>query len=271
MHDNAHAALIQKTLGRVRALAQSRTRRSEGRFFIEGVRNFIQACDAKLAVETIVHCPVLLKSPFAEKLVRKLAAAGVPRVRVTPEQFRSISTTTRASGIGAIVRQSWLPLDDADSAHGLCWLVMETIRSPGNLGSILRTAEACSVGGIIFIGPECDPFDPAVLRAGMGGTCHLPMVRASLAQLESWLRRHGVELVGLSPEASQLWTEAPVNRPTALVLGEEREGLSAGLRQLCTTLVRLPMPGRADSLNVSVAAGVMLYELIRRQTTSGVA
>jgi TrmH family RNA methyltransferase len=218
-----------------------------------------------LAVDTVVHCPILLKSAFAQKLVRRLSAAGVRKVRVTPEQFRSICTTARASGIGAIVRQNWMPLAEADPAHGLCWIIAEAIRSPGNLGSILRTADACSVGGIIFVGPQCDPFEPTVLRASMGGICHLPLVRTTHAELDRWTKAHGVQLVGLSPEADRLWTETPGTGPLGLVIGEEREGLSPRLRSLCHTFVSLPMASQADSLNVGVATGVMLYELIRRR------
>ena len=266
MHENPlSAAAIQQVLARVRSLAQFQSRRSQERFWIEGVRNFVQACDAKLDFDTVVYCPVLLKSRVAEMLIRRLGAAGVPRVRVTPEQFRAVSMLERASGVGAIALQRWTPLERADPRCGLCWLVIEQIRSPGNLGSILRTAEACSVGGVIFVGPYCDPFDPAVARASMGGISFLPLVRASVDELAAWIERHSVELVGLSPDAKRLWTDVPLAPSIAIVLGEERQGLSQRLRKLCGTRVRLPMTGRADSLNVSVAAGVMLYELVRRQ------
>jgi TrmH family RNA methyltransferase len=143
-------------------------------------------------------------------------------------------------------------------------LVVEQIRSPGNLGSILRTAQACGVGGVIFVGPYCDPFDPDVVRASMGGMFHLPLVRTTQTELSRWLKSHGVQCVGLSPDARALWSKFAARRPMALVVGEEREGLSLGLRSLCDTFVRLPMADGVDSINVSVATGVMLYELVRR-------
>lgn len=142
--------------------------------------------------------------------------------------------------------------------------MIERLRSPGNLGTILRTAEACGVAGIIFVGPECDPFDPAVVRASMGGIFHLRLIRTSPAELIGWALAQRLQLVGLSPDAERLWTDLPSAGPVALVIGEERGGLSASLRSLTHTTVRLPMRGRADSLNVGVAAGVMMYELIRR-------
>jgi RNA methyltransferase, TrmH family len=259
------AVLIQQVLNRARSLTRPQARSMEGCFWIEGPRSFVQACDARLEFDTVVFCPVLVKSPLVEMLVRRVAASGARRVRVSPEQFRSVCTLDRASGIGAIVKQRWVPLSQAEPTRGLCWLVVEEIRSPGNLGTILRTAEACSVGGIIFVGPRCDPYDPAVVRASMGGISHLALVRSTHTELVAWVREHRVELVGLSPDADRLWTEVPTAAAICLVLGEERQGLSSQLRAMCRTHVRLPMAGRADSLNVGVAAGVMMFELVRRR------
>ncbi|HEV7281814.1 MAG TPA: RNA methyltransferase [Pirellulaceae bacterium] len=141
---------------------------------------------------------------------------------------------------------------------------MEQIRSPGNLGTILRTAEAVGASGIIFLDRSCDPFDPAVVRASMGGIVGLALVRASFPQLESWAVKRRIQFDGLSPDGQRLWTELPSTKGVALVVGEERSGLSERLRSLCHSIVRLPLTGSADSLNVAVATGVMLYELVRR-------
>ena len=158
------------------------------------------------------------------------------------------------------------PRQQVDPRQGLCWLVVEWIRSPGNLGSILRTAEAVGAAGAIFLGEAADPFDPAVVRASMGGLFGLQLVRTTHEHLGRWARSHGVMVVGLSPDAPELWTDPlPAARPIALLIGEERAGVSAGGAALCERMVRLPMSGRADSLNVSVASGVMMYELVRRR------
>jgi TrmH family RNA methyltransferase len=148
----------------------------------------------------------------------------------------------------------------------LCRLVIDDIRSPGNLGTILRTAEATGVAGVIFLNARCDPFDPVAVRSSMGGLFHLQLTRATHAEVRRWADAHDVRLVGLTPDARCLWTEAPAAPGgTALVIGEERHGLSAPAREMCHDTVRLPMTGRADSLNVGVATGVMLYELVRRR------
>lgn len=149
------------------------------------------------------------------------------------------------------------------SAIAKCWLIVEQIRSAGNLGTILRTAEACGVGGVVFLGPWCDPFDPVTVRGSMGAVFQLTLVRSNAERFVRWANDQGLAIVGLSPDAEHLWTQLPATRPLGIVIGEERQGLSDRLRKLCHTTVRLPMQGRADSLNVGVAAGVMMYELVR--------
>ena len=247
----------------MRALSQRRARDSSGCFWIEGVRHFVQAFDARLEFDTIIHSRVLLKSDLAEMLARRLGAQGVRRFKVTPGQFCSVCAAAHASGIGAILRQRWTPLRELATGPEVFPIVIEEIRSPGNLGTIVRTAEACGAGGTIFLGPGTDPFDPVTVRASMGGIFHLPLVRTGAEQLRQWAQTHGIILAGLSPDAGRLWTDLPPG-PIAIVLGEERKGMSDRLRALCDLTVRLPMTGRADSLNVGVAAGVMMYELVRR-------
>jgi TrmH family RNA methyltransferase len=259
------------SLAHVRALQTRRpVRDSTRRFWIEGLRQFIHAADAVLTFDTIFHSRVLLKgSDVRRRIDRLVESAGVRRVAVSPEQFRSVSITERASGVGAIVRQHFSGLHRLDPREGLCWLVIESIRSPGNLGTILRTAEASGVAGVIFVGHRADPFDPRVVRASMGGIFHLKLARTTLPQLRAWAGENGVRLVGLAPRASRLWTELPFDdRPAGLFIGEERAGLSPCAAALCETAVRLPMSGKADSLNVAVATGVMLYELVRRRDLS---
>ena len=229
----------------------------------------MQAVDAGLTFETVVISPILLQSDLADMLARRLQTQRVPRARLTPEQFRSISTTVRASGIGAIVRQHYSPLSSLDARAGLCWLVIERLRSPGNLGTILRPAEAVGAAGVIFLTSACDPFDPAAVRASMGGIFHLRLAVCSPRQYRQWAKRHGVTTAGLAPRVRQLWTQLPAARPIAILLGEERRGLTIETAGLCDLTVQLPMSGRADSLNVAIAAGVMLYELVRRQHLPG--
>ena len=270
MHEpHVSAELTRQVLSRVRSLSRRHVRDASGRFWVEGVRQFVQAFDAGFDFETVVHSPVLLKSSLAEMMIRRLAARGVRRVAVSPEQFRTVCTAERASGIGAIAYQRWSPLGVAADGRGPCLLVIDDLRSAGNLGTILRTAEATGVGCVALLSPRCDPYDPVVVRASMGGLFHLHLIRTEHARLRRWADAHDVRLVGLSPEAGRLWTDLPADgRRVALLVGEERQGLSDPARAICHDTVRLPMVGRADSLNVGVATGVMLYELVRRTAIS---
>jgi TrmH family RNA methyltransferase len=271
MHkEKSAASSIPPALIRFRSLHSHRSRRDNtGLFVVEGIRQFIQACDANYEFDTVLVSPILLRHSLAEKLARRLCTAGVNKTALTPEQFRRFSTTQHASGIMAIVRQRWATLENVDPHRGLGWLIVEHLRSAGNLGTILRTAEAISMSGVVFIGGACDPYDPAVVRASMGGLFHLPIVRTRPRELSFWLATHHIGAIGLSPHTSRIWTDFPQAGSLALLLGNEREGLSLRLRRLCDHEVRLPMTGKADSLNVSIAAGIMMYELVRRRAQNG--
>jgi TrmH family RNA methyltransferase len=129
----------------------------------------------------------------------------------------------------------------------------------------VRTAEAVGASGIIFLGDQADPFDPAVVRASMGGIFRIQLARAGIELFEAWVRRHGCTVVGASPAGSTSYTDVPVDPPLVVLLGEERVGLSPRETAVATHLARIPMVGTADSLNVGVAAGVMLYEILRRR------
>jgi len=219
-------------------------------------------------METIVYSEVLAQNPAVQKNVRLQKRAGVPVLRMAPGQFRSISGTARASGIGAIVRQHWTSLADADPRQSVCWIALSSLRSPGNIGTIFRTAEAAGVGGVLLIGDKVDPFDPAVIRASMGGVFRLRLVRCTLEELSKWKSLRGCRFWGTSPSADEIYTEASVDSPLVVLFGDERRGLAPEELALCTQTSRIPIMGRADSLNVGVAAGVILYEVVRRCTVA---
>lgn len=205
-------ASTEALLARIRSLQLRQNRDRLRVFFLEGVRQFVQAHDAHLPFECILTSPVLLQSPLAQMLSRRLRSARVPHHRLTPEQFRAISQADRASGVAAIARQHWTTFESLKPQQLVIYLVIEHIRCPGNLGSILRTAEATGVHAVIFVGPLSDPFHPHTLRASMGGIFHVPLIRTSPHQLAHFLRQHNIHLVGLSPA---LRTSGPISRATS--------------------------------------------------------
>ncbi len=262
--EHANGSFISQTLARARQLRSRAARGASALHYVEGFRAFLQLIDARIPIETIIYCEILAQNPVVQKQVRLLRRAGTLVTRVSPAQFRSVSCTERASGIGVIARQHWTPLDQANPARGLCWVAVSLLRSPGNLGTVIRTAEAVGVGGAVFLGDASDPFDPNVVRASMGGLFRLQLARASIDQFAAWSCRHGCTVIGTSPSGSVLYTEVPLNPPLVVLFGEERAGMSPAEKGVCTHMARVPITGHADSLNVGVAAGVTLYEVLRR-------
>src|SRR3989442_8216850 len=153
---------IAPTLAAIERLHNDRGYRAmRGLFFIEGVRNFIEAVDHRFSIDSLLYSEKLLINPLARKLVRRLKRAGVPFARVTPEQFRRVSKTERASGVGAILRQTIQSLEHIDLQDQHCWTVLSHVRSPGNFGTLLRTSAATGAAGFILLGDSTDPYDPA--------------------------------------------------------------------------------------------------------------
>jgi len=258
---------VDFTLDEIKQLQADRAHRDARRtFFVEGVRNVVQAIENGFRIETLLYSEKLLIVPIARKLVRERCRSGTPTLHVSPETFRQISTTHRASGVGAIVSQRWSPLHGSSPRAGLCWVVLEEVRSEGNFGSLIRTSEAIGGAGFILVGPRIDPFDPAVVRSSMGALFRQTFIRTNSPSLRNWLRRHRCRVIGASPDGSAEIHRFDYPRPTILVLGEERQGLSPFLRDLCSDLVRIPMVGAADSLNLAVAGSLLLYEVFRARS-----
>lgn len=251
-------------LAAIRRLQDDRAFR-DGRklFFIEGVRNFISAVDHHYSLDTLAYSEKLLINPIARKLVRTLKRAGVPFVRLSPEQFRAVSRTERASGIAAIARQRIHKLDNISPDARQCWTVLSHIRSPGNLGTLLRTSAATGSTGFILLGSSIDPFDPMSVRAAMGALFRQVIVRATPNEFVRWVGRNDFQVVGASPDGAMEYDRFLYKSPTVVLLGTERSGLSPDERLTCDHIVKIPMVGGIDSLNVAVAGSLLLYEIFR--------
>src|SRR4051812_10988311 len=180
IHPDRHQPDPRSILDEIGRLQSDRAHRGARRmFFVEGVRNVVEAIENGFRIETLVSSDQLLTVPIARRLVRDRRRAGTPTLPVSPEDFRRVSTAHRASGVGAIVAQKWMPLHQTSPRAGLCWVVLEEVRSPGNLGSLIRTSEAIGGAGFILVGPRIDPFDPAVVRASMGAVFRQAFIRTN--------------------------------------------------------------------------------------------
>ena len=254
-------------LKKVRKIQNHRQYRdSEKLFFAEGIRNFVQAVDNNFSIETIIYSEKLLIAPIARKLVRKLKREGIVFARVSPEQFRQISKTERASGVAVIIRQKVQRLEQIKPGKHICWTVVSHIRSAGNFGTLVRTSSAIGAGGFILIGNQIDPFDPNVVRATMGAIFKQRIVRTGIKEFQRWVNKNKLNVIGATPNGLNDYHKIQYPLPTILVLGNERSGLTEFEESLCKQLVKIPMTKGTDSLNVAVAGSLLLYEVFRSAT-----
>ena len=234
-------------LNSVAKLQNSRKERDrEGVFFIEGARNFLHAANASHSFVCILKSDRLLKVPFARKLSRELKRDGVPTLNLSPEEFRSISRSQHASGIAAIIRQRWFSLDTAKPDDGLFWIALGRLRSPGNFGTLMRTAEAIGGAGFILLDSRADPYSLDAIRGSMAGVFHQRFVRASTDRVQQWAQAWNVTMIGASPEATISFHDFRFPKHPLIMLGEERQGMTDDQRDACDSLVTIPMTGVAE-------------------------
>jgi RNA methyltransferase, TrmH family len=256
------SSLHNPRVKQLRALRSRRERDETGRFFIEGAQLVAAAAEQRAAIELLVVAPALLRSRFGQEVARELGR-GLPTFEVTPEVLRSIAGRDDVQGLGAVVCQRWRRLDQLAAAS--CRVALDGVQYPGNLGTILRTSDATGGAGVVLLGPTADPHDPLAVRASTGAIFGQELARASPAELARWARGGGVAVVGAAPDATLDYRAVRYPARLLVAMGSEGQGLSGEVRELCDTLVRIPMVGRADSLNLAIATGLVLYEVFRQQ------
>ena len=250
---------------RIRRLGERKHRRREGAFFVEGIQPVWQAVEAGTEIETLVVAPGLLTSALARRMVAEQERRGVRCARVTPAVFEALSGRDNPSGLAAVVRARTGRLDELAVTPDACFVALHEVGNPGNLGTILRTAEAAGAAGVLLLGETTDPFHPAAVKASMGALFTMPVVHVAEPEaFFAWAAARGIAVVTTSARAPDEHWAARYPLPVALLLGSEGEGLPAELLARGDLAVRIPMVGTAHSLNLAVAAGILLYE-VRRQ------
>ncbi len=249
---------------RMRLLADRKHRRREGAFVVEGIQPVWQAVEAGAEIEVLVVAPGLLGRSAARDMVTKQELAGTRVTRVSDELFRRLSGREGPSGLAAIVRTAPAALAGLPVEPGSVFVALHEIANPGNLGTIIRTANAAGAAGVVLLGQSTDPYDPAAVKASMGALFSVPVAAAGIEEFFSWASVAEVSVVTTSAKAADSFWEAPYPRPLALLLGSEGTGLPAEVLGRGDLAARIPMVGTAESLNLAVATGVLLYELRRR-------
>lgn len=244
----------------IRRLRQRSERERTGRFFVEGIHLVAAALQARAPVELLVVAPDLLTSPFARELLRTQWGSSSDRLEVTGEVFETLAFKEVAQGIGAVAGQRWERIEEVSPASGSYWVALDGVQYPGNLGTVLRTCDAVGCEGVLLLDHTTDPYDPAAARASMGAVFSQRLVRATWEQFVDWKARCGCRVVGTSPSAPTDYQGVCYCPPFVLLMGCERGGLGAERQAVCDQVVRIPMAGRCDSLNLAVSTSVVLYE-----------
>lgn len=256
-------------LERVRSLRDRATRERDRLCYVEGIRQVLSAVEGGHHLDALLVDPTRLKSTVAQRAVADLRERGVEYVELTTAEFERISARDNPVGIAAVVRWSARPLSELQpSAVGL-YLVTDDIRDPGNLGTLVRTLDAAG-GDAIIVHSGTDLGHPTALRASLGTTFHVPAYTAnSLDEVFALTERANIQTVATSAKADASIWDATFTRPAAIFVGNEGNGLAASTLDRCDLRISIPMLGTATSLNVSVATGVVLYEIARQTMGRG--
>ena len=255
--------------GRVKRMVRLRTRRERDRrseFVVEGHRELRRALEWEAHIRSVYCCPSLFSTGREHSLLSDLEGR-VKIVEVSEQVFRKVSYRDQPEGLLAVLEQPSLRLADVELGSSPLVLVVEAVEKPGNLGAMLRTAEAAGVEAVIVTDPATDVFNPNVVRASLGSLFTLPVAVSSGPRARQWLREQGVRVISTGPAAKRLCWEADLRGAVALVIGSEQHGLSDLWMSGADERVRIPMSGSVDSLNAGSAAAVMLFEARRQRST----
>lgn len=247
-----------------RDLRDKRHRKSSGQFLAEGLRILTEAREGGRLPQTLFYAAANAGHELVHALSIEVEAAGGQAIQTNPDILSKLSGKDNPQAVVGIFDEFSITLDDLDRSSAPIWLVAERLRDPGNLGTILRTGDAVGAGGLILLDECVDPFSVEAVRASMGALFTVPVARASSVEFLAWLRGGEGQLVGLSLDTDVDYRSAEYAAPTFILTGNEAQGMPETLAAACDTLVKLPMLGKADSLNAAVATAVMAYEVLAR-------
>jgi TrmH family RNA methyltransferase len=256
----AVTSLQNPTVKFIRALEMRKVRRDTGLFVAEGASILVTARDTGWQPTTLVLLSGTAATGVHHQLIEWAANAGAEILEVSEAVLTKIASKENPQNLLAVFAQRWHELPRKIGTNDL-WLALEEIRDPGNLGTIIRTADAVGASGVILVGSCCDPYSHEAVRATMGSIFSVPLVQTDRAQFLAWRSEWPGEVVGTHLAARHDFRSLSYGGPTLLLMGSEGPGLSNELANSCTRLVKIPMAGGLDSLNVAVAAALTLYQI----------
>lgn len=248
----------------LRDLKRRKGQAKSGQVFVEGIQPVLQALDANARVDYLIVAPELLTSESALQAIKKQRDIGTRIVNVSGAVFESLADREHPSGLAAAVSPSQYTLQVLPITAASVYLALYEVGNPGNLGTIIRSADAFGGSGVILIGDTTDPYHPTAIQASRGAVFSVPVVRIqAIVELLDWCRARDINCITASDSAPMPVWHAELRTPLVFVLGSEGKGLPQGLVSVSDLSVSIPMQGEIDSLNLAVAASVLLYEVRR--------
>ncbi|MGO6688181.1 TrmH family RNA methyltransferase [Rhizobium leguminosarum] len=248
----------------IKALTNKKSREESGTFLAEGLKLIIDAIELGWAIRTLVYAKAAKGKPLVEQMAAKTVASGGLVLEVSEKVIASITRRDNPQMVVGIFEQRWTPLKGIRLSDGETWVALDRVRDPGNLGTIIRTADAAGASGIILLGETTDPFSLETVRATMGSVFAVPVARATPEEFIAWRKSARVSVVATHlAGAVDYRTIDYRKKPVVLLMGNEQSGLPEQLAREADALARIPQQGRADSLNLAVATAVMLFEARR--------
>ena len=237
---------------------KSKARREQGLFVVEGRRELEHCLEAGYKVRTLFVCPEIA----GDAAVSMIPAA----IEITEQLYRKVAYRESTEGVIAEVETRERRLEDLDLPQNPIIVVLESVEKPGNLGAVLRSADAARADAVIICDPLTDLYNPNLIRASIGAVFTVPTIAASSEEVIPWLQAQHIQILTAQLQDSSLYYDCDMRRGTALVMGTESTGLTDRWRQAASAHIRIPMLGRLDSLNVSVSAAILLFEAVRQRS-----
>lgn len=248
----------------IKALAQKKFRDQQNAFMAEGLKLVIDALDLGWTIKTLIFAKSGLGNPVVEKVAARTVALGGDVLEVSEKVLTAITRRDNPQMVVGVFTQRFVPLKDVRPRDGDVWVALDRVRDPGNLGTVIRTVDAVGAKGIILVGETTDPFSLETVRATMGSIFAVPVAKTNPEAFLAWRRDFRGLVAGTHLKGAVDYRSVDFgSRPVLLMMGNEQQGLPDNLAEACDRLLRIPQAGRADSLNLAVATGVMLFEIRR--------
>ncbi|MCF6174491.1 MAG: RNA methyltransferase [Victivallaceae bacterium] len=246
-------------------LRNRREREKEQLTLLEGYRELTRAFDFGMSMKECFYCPEMFLGKNELPLIAKLSAAGVRCSEVAPHLLEKMSYRDRPEGLMAIAKIIRHSLDDIPLKKNGLYLIAEAVEKPGNLGAILRSADAAGVDGVIVCDKRTDIYNPNVIRASTGALFSVPLAEADTTETIAWLKANKIKALAATPHTDSLYSDIDLTQPIAIIVGAEQYGLSEKWLAQAELKIKIPMLGKIDSLNVATAATILLYEAARQR------